>query len=263
MRSISINFRYCSSGRGKFPYSMGTHTHTFWELVYYYEGTGISCVNNVEHTYTPHTYVLIPPGVPHSEIAHTKGNLHIFGMDIFQNEPSFQNVIFEDDENFTVEENLKKILSELQKCEPFYRERISLAMEDVFLLTARKHATLSENAMDDKLQMIVRYIDSYHTTEINFHKLAETLNYSYDYLRHFFKEKLGISPKQYIIQKRIETAKDLLANSKTSIAQIANVCGFYSAAHLVKAFKNATGTTPSAYRTSRSKDVSPPCKILN
>jgi len=59
---------------------------------------------------------------------------------------------------------------------------------------------------------------------------------------------LGTTPHQYLIQQRIERAKQLLKQSNDAIADIAILCGFNNHSHLSKYFRQLTGTTPSAYR---------------
>jgi AraC family transcriptional regulator len=64
-----------------------------------------------------------------------------------------------------------------------------------------------------------------------------------------FKQVMGISPHQYVIQQRIEKAKQYLRSHKLSITEIALECGFANQSHLTKIFKEQTGITPKAYRT--------------
>ncbi|MEM9511029.1 MAG: helix-turn-helix transcriptional regulator, partial [Cyanobacteria bacterium P01_E01_bin.35] len=59
-----------------------------------------------------------------------------------------------------------------------------------------------------------------------------------------------LSPHKYVIQQRIERAKQLLNRDDRSIADIALECGFNSHAHLNKYFRDYTGMTPKAYRQS-------------
>ncbi|MEG4804750.1 helix-turn-helix transcriptional regulator [Microcoleus sp. ARI1-B5] len=65
---------------------------------------------------------------------------------------------------------------------------------------------------------------------------------------HMFKVAIGIAPYQYLLQQRIERAKELLKQKERSIVEIALECGFNSHSHLSKQFRQLTGMTPKAYR---------------
>lgn len=88
------------------------------------------------------------------------------------------------------------------------------------------------------------YSDPALTNEV----LAAECNVSEVYFRRLFKEHLGTSPKQYIIDVRIQVAKQLLGEGQLSIAMISERCGFSNQYHFSRLFKQHTGLTPSEYR---------------
>ena len=67
------------------------------------------------------------------------------------------------------------------------------------------------------------------------------------YLRKLFAAKYNISPKQYILDTRIQKAKHLLTNSPYSITAIGTDCGFSSVYIFSRCFKGRVGLTPSEY----------------
>lgn len=84
-------------------------------------------------------------------------------------------------------------------------------------------------------------------TELSNKNLAETLGISEVYFRRLFTEKLGLTPKQYILELRIKKAKMLLRDTPLSVTEIAEQCGFSSLYHFCRAFKSRTNLTPSEY----------------
>lgn len=78
--------------------------------------------------------------------------------------------------------------------------------------------------------------------------LAAECNVSEVYFRRLFKEHLGTSPRQYIIDMRLQIAKQLLSEGQLSIAKISERCGFSNQYHFSRLFKQHTGLTPSEYR---------------
>ena len=78
--------------------------------------------------------------------------------------------------------------------------------------------------------------------------LAAVARMSQFHFSRLFKQSMGMSAHQYILQQRVERAKQLLKHSKVAIAEIALQCGFNSQSHLGKYFRKFTGVTPSKYR---------------
>lgn len=98
----------------------------------------------------------------------------------------------------------------------------------------------------------LRAIDYIHANlekDVKLADIAGLLGMSQYYFCRLFRQSMGISPYQYVIQKRVERSKKMLRQpQKLSIAAIALECGFSSQSSLCKHFRNLTGITPNAYR---------------
>ena len=79
--------------------------------------------------------------------------------------------------------------------------------------------------------------------------LAAELGISYSHLRHSFTARLGVSPKHYYLNARLEKAQDLLLNTSKSVKEVSEILGFESAFHLSKQFKSRYGSSPKTWRT--------------
>lgn len=95
-----------------------------------------------------------------------------------------------------------------------------------------------------KLRQATEYIQEHLAQEISLNELAEYLGISRYYFCRLFKQSTGLSPYQYVIQQRVERAKQLLLKGKLSISAIAIACGFTHQSHLNRHFKRLTGVTP-------------------
>lgn len=84
--------------------------------------------------------------------------------------------------------------------------------------------------------------------ELSNSKLAEASGVSEVYFRKLFKESLGMSPRQYILQARVNKAKHMLENGNKSIEEIHIACGYSNIYYFFKVFKEKTGYTPTEYR---------------
>lgn len=103
-----------------------------------------------------------------------------------------------------------------------------------------------------QLLQVLDYIDAHLHQEIKLTHLAAMLGISEFHFSRQFKRTLGTAPYQYLLQQRVERAKQLLKQSDRSIADIALLCGFNSHSHLSKQFRQLTGITPKVYRLHSS-----------
>lgn len=107
----------------------------------------------------------------------------------------------------------------------------------------------AETVTDNKEHLLLK-IDYY--IQKNFAKirtiqdLAEKFNYSPAYLSKLFLEYKNISPTEYIINLRIEKAKDLLSSSK-KVKEVAMCVGYTDPLYFGKLFKKRTGMSPKQY----------------
>ena len=77
--------------------------------------------------------------------------------------------------------------------------------------------------------------------------LAKECNISEIYLRKLFDKHLNTTPKQYILEIRLQKAKQMLSENTLKISAISKKCGFSSANNFWRFFKTKTGITPVEY----------------
>jgi AraC family transcriptional regulator len=99
-----------------------------------------------------------------------------------------------------------------------------------------------------QLQQAINYIHTYLNRDLSLAELASVINISPTYFASLFKQAMGISPHQYVIQQRVEHAKLMLSKTDLAIADIALQVGFSSQSHLTQQFKRLTGMTPKQVR---------------
>ena len=102
-----------------------------------------------------------------------------------------------------------------------------------------------------QLRQVLDYIEASLNQDIKLADLAGLIDMSQFHFSRLFKQSLGISPHRYLLQQRLEKAKQLLQNSDRLIIDIALECGFNNHSHLSKQFKQMTGLTPKAFRTTQ------------
>lgn len=79
---------------------------------------------------------------------------------------------------------------------------------------------------------------------------AQIAGFSSAQFRHLFQQWIGLPPQQYLHQRRMKRARELLESSDFPIGEIAHQIGFSSASHFTQAFKSVYHITPTRYRQS-------------
>ena len=106
----------------------------------------------------------------------------------------------------------------------------------------------SDGLSKSKLQQIVNYIEAHLNRDLSLKTMAAILHISPHYFSDLFKQSMGISAYQYVVKRRIETAKRLLKQPDLPIIEIAHCTGFKTSSHFSNTFRKHIGVTPSAYR---------------
>jgi AraC family transcriptional regulator len=98
------------------------------------------------------------------------------------------------------------------------------------------------------LQQVLDYIDSFLDRDLSLEALAGVVGISKYHFINLFKQSMGMTPHQYVIQQRIERARRLLRDCTSTISEISLACGFANQSHFTRLFRKHTGVTPKTYR---------------
>lgn len=120
-----------------------------------------------------------------------------------------------------------------------------LMLSDLIANRGAPEAVITEGSL---FKAIRSYIEQNYASEIKLKDIAAELHINNCYLSHLFKEKMGITPQEYITRLRINEAAHLLADTDLSIGSIGLQVGYSTASHFYTSFKRTMGVTPSEYR---------------
>jgi len=97
----------------------------------------------------------------------------------------------------------------------------------------------------------LRFIHANYSRDLSLNTIAGAAHLSPFHLARLFKQTLGVSPHQYLIQVRVNSARSLLAagSGERSLAEVASAVGFADQSHLTRHFKRITGVTPRQFRS--------------
>ena len=99
-----------------------------------------------------------------------------------------------------------------------------------------------------QVKVVVDYLESRLADQTSIAELAALLQLSRFHFIRAFKKTVGMPPHQFILHRRIERARELLANRDLSVGEVAEQTGFNGTAQLTRVFRQIAGTTPSAFR---------------
>ena len=170
-----------------------------------------------------------------------------------QREGDFQVIDFECDgwsaDTFTVlpVENASALVRDVLhlKNASLHDENRFLILGDFYRLLHR--LTQSDTVGEGVLKPAMEYLKNHYTADVDNGTLAAKCYIGEEYFRKLFKKKYGISPKQYVINLRLNMAKQLLAEGMLKINEIAHLCGFSNPYHFSRLFKEKNNETPSAF----------------
>lgn len=92
------------------------------------------------------------------------------------------------------------------------------------------------------------YIEENYNDYISLEDIAAHVYLNKSYFSVFFKNKVGLTYREYLRNHRIQKAIELIRNSDMKIYEIAQSVGYNDSAHFIRAFKEVTGKTPSEYK---------------
>lgn len=114
---------------------------------------------------------------------------------------------------------------------------------------SRRAAKRSSGGLPPKrLQRIFDFVEKNLGSEIELAEMAAAAEMSLHYFAKMFKDSTGVTPHQFVTQRRIEKAKHLLIHSYDTVSEISLTVGFADQSHFTNVFRKLVGTTPKRWR---------------
>lgn len=147
-----------------------------------------------------------------------------------------------------VENKLNKVFSAYTKKVIFYEIEISGIFSQVLIECMRCVKLNALNRRGTVFDKVFEYIHENSHIKLTNKDIADVFGYNPNYISDLLKISTGLPLHKYLLGVRIEKAIDLIELGDKSMGEIAEECGFYDIYHFSKAFKAATGVSPSKYR---------------
>lgn len=238
------------------------HTHNHLELFYILGGKGQFLIQDQLYPVDVNNLVIINPNVIHTEVSLNAQPLEyivlgIEGIELQPNDSSNgQFSLLDQFESVEISGCLRNILREMELKNPGY-EDVCQAYTEILVIRLMRNTALAipsephSISTNRQCAAVRRYIDLHFKEALTLEQLADEGHMNKYYLSHAFKREYGVSPINYMISRRIEESKYLLAETDLSMSQIAQLLGFSSLSYFSQVFHRTQAISPKEYRQSQ------------
>jgi AraC family transcriptional regulator len=112
------------------------------------------------------------------------------------------------------------------------------------------HGGMAPHKLRKAIGLIDRHLAEEQEGRVGLRFVAGEVGMSYFHFSRAFKQSMGMNPTNYIAERRIERAKELLNETELPISEIALRSGFSSQSHFTRSFRRVAGSTPKDFRAS-------------
>ena len=235
------------------------HTHNHMELFFIVGGKGQFLIQDELHPVDVNNLVIINPNIIHTEVSLNAQPLEyivlgIEGAELVTGENTRGPFcILDHYESVEISSCMRNILREMEQKNTGYEDVCQAYMEILIIRLMRNTAlavpvepqVISANR---QCAAVRRYIDLHFKEPLTLDQLAREAHMNKYYLSHAFKREYGVSPINYLISRRIEESKYLLAETDLSLSQIAQLMGFSSLSYFSQVFHRTQAVSPKEYR---------------
>ena len=257
-----VNFAY-HINHSSYPYM---HSHDdYWEFTIITNGIVNNHYNDKDHYLKSNSVIVSYPGIEHSLLNRSSEQIRYINVAIREDyfckfislTPANFSEKIKEIKNFRLDDKIiKEIelnLHELTLSSIIEYENYNSLLFKIFILIFKelynqiiaRNNTISKSPLEQRIATI---ISEEKTVNIKVKDLCEKLFYSRTHLDRLFRNELNTSPHEYLLNLKLDYAKNLLHSTDLSLTNISLSIGFSNIGQFNKAFKNKFDVTPSKYR---------------
>ncbi|MCI8554357.1 MAG: AraC family transcriptional regulator [Clostridiales bacterium] len=253
------------------------HYHDAFELGYCYSGEGLFLIDGEIMPFQEGAAVMIYRGQLHkAQSASAEGSEWVFlsadlALTLSDIDPSRLNGLLVPPEGFSPADCLlteqkdpviplliRTVIEELDRKEEGYRGTVRALL---WAALSRHHRLMRDHCMEDtgtpdlllEIDPAIHYLTAHFTEEVRIAELAALCHLSEATLRRRFRERLGLSPQDYLHQLRVRDAAMRLMTSDCSVSEAAYQAGYNTLSCFFRQFCRLYGISPTAWRKERRK----------
>lgn len=126
---------------------------------------------------------------------------------------------------------------------------LCLFMDGLIRSSVTRQEPRATQLRDFYIQEAVTYMEQNYQRDLTVEEIADVCRLNRSYFSKLFRENMGCPPQEFLIRLRLSKAADLMKNSRSSIGDIAAMCGYANQLHFSRAFKKRYGLSPREWRS--------------
>ncbi|MCI8596242.1 MAG: AraC family transcriptional regulator [Clostridia bacterium] len=231
------------------------------EILFVAAGSGKAEINGSSYPFAAGDFIVCNKGCLHREffdeaLAHELlfagiGNLRLYGHepDTVLKEREFC-IIHTEEYYEPLRGYMSQLVAETEGTQPLKEAIAEHLLKIILLFTVRLVSFDSDFTFKENASYLAakEYFDEHFLDIKNMDSVCKSLYVNKYYLTHLFSQNEGISPVQYLINKRIELACKELEATDDNVADIGKRCGYADPCYFSRVFKKVKGVTPLRYR---------------
>lgn len=263
VKKLDVRLLSVSQSKDEKDWQSLFHTHQFTELFYVASGNGVFALPDREFEITAGDFIIIPPYTEHTERSCTGTPLeyYVLGIDGIAFQTDSDDLSAYPPKGFGsspyVSELFRQMVYEAKHAE-YGSDAVCHHLLEVLIIRILRNDKLvavpsNTMRMTKECARIKEYMDNNYSEHITLDTLTELTHLNKYYLAHSFVKYTGLSPIQYLNERRMETACMLLRETDFSISDISSSTGFSSQSYFAQSFRKKYGITPVKYRQLHEK----------
>lgn len=250
------------------PWRYEPHVHSAVEILLTLEGSVDYQVNGQDYHVQKGEILVIPPDATHGLSMDEGSSRYLFlfepdaimGMrDIRGMFSSFNRTAYLHDgsePHIRIRELLLKTVEVYQKqdlmwntvCYSYIMRIYAILGQQYLAGASARRKTASHNVDSEVIAASMNYINNHYQENLTLDMVSDFAGFSRYYFSRCFKKQTGFSFKDYLCQKRLQVAVELLIGTNSSMKDVAVQSGFGSVATFNRVFRENKGCTPTRYR---------------
>lgn len=148
--------------------------------------------------------------------------------------------------------NQKVSYQELMQIQDFrgLKEKTKALLKDVTASVEEKRNVSSKKIVEEA----IKYMKKHYAEDISLEKIANRFFLNQTYFSRLFKQYTGSTFTDYLIELRMEKAKELLGQGKYKVYEVSQMNGYRSEKYFFRVFKQYTGCSPTEYYRGKKLD---------
>lgn len=271
-KTFNPEMLYVFDSHTKGPASSTAHSHEYFEFTLFYQGESFFMIGENNYYINEPSILILNPGVTHHEYSNENMQsiqIHI-GLRDFKIPGFEKNVMPFTSQIIQLKEHQDEFL---EICSNIIQERkkakkghnlllksyvfqlIAFSLRESKLMKVKKDTTEDDLEKQKQIEKIKTYIEENYSKNLTLAKIADTFFISQTTLSRNFKEIVGDSPINHLIDYRLAKAKDYLVNhTDSSIKELATKVGYSDSLYFGKIFKEKYGYSPSCLIKKTEKE---------